>query len=50
MITRAEQEAARKRAVELLEQAGIVARQAELEGIEVVDFGLGSWSRAARRS
>jgi D-lyxose ketol-isomerase len=41
MITRAEQESAQKRAVELLNQAGIVARQDELERIEVVDFGLG---------
>ena len=41
MITRAEQESARRRAVELLEQAGIVARRDELEGIEVADFGLG---------
>ena len=41
MITRAEQESARRRAVELLEQAGIVARQDELAGIEVADFGLG---------
>ena len=41
MITRAEQESARKRAVELLQQAGIVARQDELEQIEVADFGLG---------
>jgi len=41
MITRAEQESARKRAVELLQRAGIVARQDELEQIEVADFGLG---------
>jgi D-lyxose ketol-isomerase len=41
VITRAEQESARRRAVELLERAGIVARQEELEGIEVADFGLG---------
>jgi D-lyxose ketol-isomerase len=40
VITRVEQESARRRAVELLEQAGIVARQDELEGIEVADFGL----------
>jgi hypothetical protein len=41
MITRAEQESAQKRAIELLKQAGIVARQDELEQIEVADFGLG---------
>jgi len=40
MITRAELESARKRAAELLERAGIVARQDELEQIEVADFGL----------
>ena len=41
MIKRAEQESARKRAVELLKRAGIVARQDELEQIEVADMGLG---------
>jgi D-lyxose ketol-isomerase len=41
MITRAEQEQARKRAKSLLEQAGIVARRDELDQIEVADFGLG---------
>jgi D-lyxose ketol-isomerase len=41
MITRAEQEQARKRAMALLERAGIVARQDELAQIEVADFGLG---------
>jgi len=41
MITRAEQESARKRAVELLKQAGIVARQDELDQIEIADMGLG---------
>jgi len=41
MITRTEQEAARERAAEMLERAGIVARQVELEQIEVADFGLG---------
>jgi D-lyxose ketol-isomerase len=40
MITRAELESARKRAAEMLKRAGIVARQDELEWIEVVDFGL----------
>jgi D-lyxose ketol-isomerase len=40
MITRTEQESARKRAIDLLDQAGIVARQDELEHIEVADFGL----------
>ena len=40
MITRAELESARRRAVVLLEQAGSVAREDELEQIEVADMGL----------
>jgi len=40
MITCAELESARRRAVELLERAGIVARPDELVKIEVADFGL----------
>ena len=40
MITRAELESARRRAAVLLECAGIVARQDELERIEVADMGL----------
>jgi len=41
LITWAEHGAARKRAVEMLKRTGIVARQEELEQIEVADFGLG---------
>lgn len=41
MITRAEYESARRRAAELIEQAGILARLNEIERIEVVDLGLG---------
>jgi D-lyxose ketol-isomerase len=41
LITSTEQSLARRRAVELLDRAGIVARQDELEQIEVADFGLG---------
>lgn len=41
MITRQEQASARERARELLRQAGVVARQDELDSIEVADFGLG---------
>ena len=41
MITRAQYESARRRAAELLAQAGIVARTDEIEGIEVADVGLG---------
>jgi D-lyxose ketol-isomerase len=41
MIKRAQLELARKRAAEMLERAGIVARQDELEQIEVADMGLG---------
>jgi len=40
MITRAELESARQRAVVLLERAGIVVRSDELERIEVADMGL----------
>jgi len=46
MITRAELESARKRAAEMLKRAGIVARQDELEGIEVADFGLSELERS----
>jgi D-lyxose ketol-isomerase len=41
MITSSEQALARRRAADLLLQAGIAARQDELAQIEVVDFGLG---------
>ena len=41
MITSGEQALARRRAADLLIQAGIVARQDEIAWIEVVDFGLG---------
>jgi len=41
MITRTEQAWVRKWAVEILERAGIVARQDELDAIEVADMGLG---------
>ena len=41
MITRTEQASARKRAVDMLKRAGIVARRDELDGIEVADMGLG---------
>jgi len=41
MITRVQYETARRRTAELLKQAGIVAREDEIEQIEVVDFGLG---------
>ena len=41
MITRQEQARARERARELLREAGVVARQDELDRIEVADFGLG---------
>lgn len=40
MITRTELESARRRAMEMLERAGIVARPDELERIEVADMGL----------
>ncbi|MBN1583494.1 MAG: D-lyxose/D-mannose family sugar isomerase [Anaerolineae bacterium] len=41
MITRAEYESAKRRAAELIEQAGILARPDEIERIEVADLGLG---------
>jgi len=41
MITRAEFEAARERAMGMLRSAGIVARPDEVEKIEVADLGLG---------
>ena len=41
MITRLQQEAARKRAAQLLERAHIAARPDELERMEVADLGLG---------
>jgi D-lyxose ketol-isomerase len=41
MITRAEYQSARKRAAEMFREAGILARRDELEGIEIVDLGLG---------
>jgi len=40
MITRSEQESARKRAAEILSKAGVVVRQDEIDQMEVVDFGL----------
>jgi D-lyxose ketol-isomerase len=40
MITRSEQESARKRAVEILSKAGVVVRQGEIDQMEVADFGL----------
>ncbi|UCD82068.1 MAG: hypothetical protein JSW26_11770, partial [Desulfobacterales bacterium] len=40
MITRQQQKAAQKRAAEMIRQAGIVIKDAEVDGIEVVDFGL----------
>jgi D-lyxose ketol-isomerase len=40
MITRAELEAAQKRAREMIDRAGIVARPEELRKIEVADMGL----------
>ena len=41
MITPTEYESARRQAADLLERAGIIARADEIEGIEVVDLGLG---------
>jgi len=41
MITREEQESARKRAAEMIRRAGLHITAQEAEGIEVVDFGLG---------
>lgn len=40
MISRAELEEARRRAIDYLSMAGIVARCEELDGIEVADMGL----------
>ena len=40
MITRSEQESARKRAAEILSKAGVVVRQGEIDQMEVADFGL----------
>jgi D-lyxose ketol-isomerase len=40
MITRAQAEAARRRALELIQRAGVVVRAEELAKIEVPDFGL----------
>jgi D-lyxose ketol-isomerase len=40
MITRSEQESARKRAAEILSNAGVVVRQGEIDQMEVADFGL----------
>jgi D-lyxose ketol-isomerase len=42
MLTAAEQDAARKRAAVVLGEAGIVLTRAELDAIEVADFGLSS--------
>lgn len=41
MITRSEQELARKRAAEILAKAGLAVRQDEIDQMEVADFGLG---------
>jgi D-lyxose ketol-isomerase len=41
MITRKEQQAARRRAAEMIRRAGLDVSDAEAGGIEVVDFGLG---------
>ena len=40
MITRKQQIAAQKKAAEMIRQAGITISDAEVGGIEVVDFGL----------
>lgn len=40
MITRSEYEAARRRAVEFVQRAGVLARPDELDRIEVADLGL----------
>ncbi len=41
MITRTEAEAARSRAAEMMRQAGILATDREILGMDVADFGLG---------
>jgi len=41
MITRKEQREARRKALELYEQAGMVLTEKEKQQVEVVDFGLG---------
>ena len=41
MITWAQYDEARRRAVEMYTEAGVLARPDEVEGIEVVDLGLG---------
>lgn len=41
MITRAEFEAARERAIKMVKQAGIIVRPDEIEHVEVADLGLG---------
>jgi D-lyxose ketol-isomerase len=40
MITKSEYESARQRAWDMLQQAGVPLSQAELDGMEVADFGL----------
>ena len=45
MITRGEYEAARRRAADLIREAGIVLTDAEAQSIEVADFGLGRLGR-----
>jgi hypothetical protein len=40
MITRQQQQDARRRAAEMMRQAGIFLSEKESEAIEVVDFGL----------
>lgn len=46
MLTREQVESARRRAREVLGQAGIVLTPAEAAGIEVADFGLGELERS----
>lgn len=41
MITRAQFESVKKRAIEILAKAGVVVNQHEIDRIEVADFGLG---------
>ena len=41
MITRQQQEAARRRAAEMIRRAGIHITDREADGVEVADFGLG---------
>jgi D-lyxose ketol-isomerase len=45
MITRQQQQDARRRAAEMMRQAGILLSEKESEAIEVVDFGLSQLAR-----